>query len=802
MLRNYFLVGLRNIRRQRSYSAINVIGLAVGLACCLLIALFVRDELAYDRFHERADRIHRVVVDGTTPNTPTDYFAVTSRPIGPALVDTYPEVETAVRLVPFNPTIRHEGEYFFDDDVYFTEPAFFDVFTFPLTSGDPATALREPYLAVITEATAQRYFANQSALGETLMLNDTLLVTVSGVAQDAPTASHFTFDILVSYATFDALSPESPEPAWLNLGMYTYVLLRPGVNLDAFAARIADHVQLAYGEVLETIGVTVSLGLEPLTRIYLHSDRSYQVGPTSSATTIYAFLAVALFVLLIACVNYMNLATARSLQRAREVGVRKTLGARRGLLVRQFLGESVLVTAFALLAALIITAVALPLFNSVAGKEMSFLTIVSPPFLLTLLLATIGVGLLAGSYPAMILSGFVPALVLRGDLKASGHSARLRRGLVVFQFAVSVALIVGTVAVIQQLNFVRGQDLGFDRDHLVVLNAQGVPGTQMAQRYETAKREMMLHPGVIQATASASTPGNQPGLQLVQAEGFEEGESRRMHMLIADHDFPETYGIEVVAGRAFSRDFETDAQAALINETAISALGWASPEEALGRWIQFGGPDGLQRPIVGVIRDYHHLSLHQSVEPMAVLMMPGAFNFYTLRVEGPQLSATLDHLRETWSELFPGYPFQYEFVDEAFAQQYLAEARLSRIIGAFAALAILVACLGLFGLAAFTAQQRRREIGVRKVLGASVGQLVAMLSKDFMGLVAVAFLIGAPSAYLVMNQWLEGFAYRVTLGPGLFAAAGLIALLIALTTVSGQALRAATADPIQAIRSE
>jgi putative ABC transport system permease protein len=800
MLKNYFKVALRSLLRQRGYSVINVLGLSVGLACCLLIALFVSEELAYDRFHEHADRIHRVVLDGTASGTPTDHFAVTSRPIGPALVESYPDVEAFARIGPYDPTVRHQGEYVYGDEVYFADPSFFEIFTFPLIEGDPATALREPYTVVLTESTARRYFPDGGALGRTLTLNDQHEVEVTGIARDVPGTSHFSFDMLVSFATHNALVPEPPQGEWLNLGMYTYVLLRPGAEAAAVEAQIADHIHRAWGEVLDQINIRVDLGLEPLTAIYLHSQRKYQIGPTSSAMTVYAFLAIALFVLLIACVNYMNLATARSMQRAREVGVRKTLGASRGLLVRQFLGESVLVALVALVAALVLVAATLPLFNAVAGKELSYLAILSPAFLLTLLVATIAVGLLAGSYPALVLSGFLPALVLKGELRTSRHGAHLRQGLVVFQFAVSVALIVGTVAVIQQLDYVRAQDLGFDREHLVVVDARAIPSAQRAQRHETAKEAMRRHPAVLHAAASSATPGNEPGLTLTQAEGMEEGQFHRFHTLSADHDFVETFGIAMAAGRPFSRSYETDVDGALINEKAVRELGW-TPEEAIGRWVSIGG-GGQQRPVVGVIRDYHHLSLHQQVEPMIIAMMPSMYNRFTVRVDGRQLPQAIEHLGATWAELFPGYPFDYEFVDEAFAQQYQAEARLSRVIGAFAALAILVACLGLFGLAAFTAQQRRREIGVRKVLGASTGHLVALLSKDFLKLVAVAFVIGAPLAYFGMSRWLEGFAYRVTLGPGLFIAAGLIALVIALATVSGQALRAATADPVKAIRSE
>jgi putative ABC transport system permease protein len=800
LLRNYFLIGLRNIRRQRGYAAINIFGLAVGLACCLLIALFVRDELAYDRFHERADRIHRVVIDGTASDTPTDEFAVTSRPIGPALVETYPDIEAFVRLAPYDPTVRHRGEYVYGEKVFFADPSFFEVFSFPLLEGDPATSLRDPYTLVLTESAARRYFPDGDALGQSLTLNDQHEVEVTGIMRDVRPTSHFTFDMLVSFATYDALVPVPAQGEWLNLGIYTYVLLRPGANAAAVEAQIADHVHRVWGEVLDQINIRVALALEPITGIYLHSQRKYQIGPTSSAWTVYAFLAIALFVLLIACVNYMNLATARSLQRAREVGVRKTLGASRSGLVRQFLGESVLVALLALVAALILVAAALPLFNAVAGKELSYFAILAPTFLLTLLAATVVVGLLAGSYPALVLSGFLPALVLKGEFRTSRHGAHLRQGLVVFQFAVSVALIVGTVAVIQQLNYVRSQDLGFDQEHLVVIDARAVPSAQRTQRHETAKEALLRHPGVLHAAASSATPGNEPGLTITQAEGMEEGEIHRFHTLSADHDFVDAFGIAMAAGRPFSRSYETDVDAALINETAAREIGW-TPVEAIGRWVSIGG-GGQERPVVGVIRDYHHLSLHQQVEPMLIAMLPSMYTRFTVRLDGRQLPAAIDHLRETWGELFPGYPFDYAFVDDTFQEQYGGEARLSRIIGAFAGLAILVACLGLFGLAAFTAEQRRREVGVRKVLGASVAHLVGLLSKDFLKLVAIAFALGSPLAYWGMTRWLEGFAYRVTLGPGLFVAAGLIALVIALVTVSGQALRAATADPVKAIRAE
>lgn len=800
MLRNLLLVAFRSLRRQRGFAFINIAGLAAGLACCLLIALLVLDELAYDRFHEQADRVYRVVTDVTAPNTPTDAFAVSSRPMAEALREGYPEVEAAARLVPFDPTIRHEGEYTYDLDVYFAEPSFFEVFTFPLVEGDAGSALAEPYRGVVTEQTARRFFGEASAMGQVLTLNDTLQVTVTGVARDLPSASHLSFDLIVSYATFDVLQPSAPEPDWLALGMYTYLLLRPGTDAAAFAEGIRDHAQNEFGPILEQVGITMAMELEPLPDIYLRSQRKAQIGPTSDIRLVWMFAAIAGFVLLIACVNYMNLATARSVQRAREVGVRKTLGANRLPLLGQFLGESVLTAALALIVALALVAAALPFFNEVAGKALSFWTVLSPGFLFALLSLVLVVGLLAGSYPAAVLSAFQPARVLKGEFRSSKHGGRLRQGLVVFQFAVSVVLMVSTIVVMDQLHYMRSRDLGFQKEHLVTLDAQGVPNAQMTQHFEAVKQELLDLPGVVRASASATTPGGTLPLLLTVAEGMDEGESRRMHYLFADHDFAETYGLHLVAGRLLSRDFETDAaDGALLNETAVASLGWASAEEALGRWVQMGNQ---RRTVVGVIRDYHHYSLRQQVEPMVILMIPPAFNAFTLRLETAELPATLDRLRQTWAGLFPGHPFTYTFVDEAFDQQYQAETRLTRIIGAFAGLAILIACLGLFGLAAFTTAQRRKEIGVRKVLGASVPHIVALLSRRFATLVAVAFLLAVPVAYVALNAFLDDFAYRVSLGPGVFLLAGALALLIALLTVSGLAVRAATADPVRSLRTE
>lgn len=799
MLLNYLRIALRSLRRQRGYAAINVLGLAAGLACCLLIALFVRDELSYDAFHEHADRIVRVAGAFTAPGANTDETARASRPMVATLRERYPEVEALAQMLQTEPTLLVEGERIRGLSGFYADPDFFKVFTFPLAAGDEATALAEPFTAVVTESTARRLFGDTQVIGQTVAMQDTIALRITGVAHDPPRNSHIDFDLLISFATRDALEPPATQGDWLLLDRYAYILLHEGTDGQAFAASVLDLPQVEFGSVLSEYGFTMAMELEPLGDIYLHSKRLAQIGPVSDARRVAVFAAIALFVLLIACVNYMNLATARSLQRAREVGVRKTLGSRRGALVTQFLGESTLTALLALTVALGLVAAALPWFNEIAGKDLGMGALLRPAGVLALLALVAAVGLGAGSYPAVVLSRFVPAQVLKGDFRTSASGARLREGLVVVQFAVSVALIAGTLVVVQQHHFMRDRDLGFERDRLVVVDARAVPARERARRADTIRERMTGLAGVSHLTASGSTPGRQLPLLLTTAEGLPEGDSRRMNFVFADQDFAETYGLRLVAGRFPSRTFETDGEdAALLNVSAVNALGWEA-EEALGRWVAMGGNE---RRVVGVIQDYHHRSLHSPVEPMVVMSMPQGQHQITLRLEPGAMPGVLEDIRREWEALFPGTPFEYAFVDDTFDGQYQTEARMTAIIGTFAGLAILIACLGLFGLAAFMTAQRRREIGVRKVLGASVASVVILLSRSFAALVAIGFLIGAPLAYLALNRFLSDFPYRITLGPTLFITAGLLAFVIALLTVSGQAFRAAHADPVHAIRGE
>lgn len=800
MLRTFFLTSLRSVRRDATVSAINLVGMAVGLACCLIIGLFVLDELRFDRHHDKADRVVRIVADMTAPDTQTDRLARTSRPVADALRDQFPQLERVVRLVEHSPSIRLGDEYLFDHVVFYAEPEAFEIFTLPVIAGDARSALSEPYTAAITRSFAAKIFGHTDVLSETLVLNDSIRTTITAVLQDNPPTSHLQFDLLLAYATFEILHPAPAEAAWLEMNSFTYALLKPGADVEALRSSVRDLAQREYGAVLETVGVRVDLHVERLRRIYLHSDRQAQLGPTSDARLVGLFGLVAIIILLIACINYTNLATARSMQRAREVGVRKALGAGRRSLIIQFLLEATLLTAFAMALALFLVAASIGWFNELAGKSLEMSTLIEPGILTMLVAVVITVGLLAGIYPALVLSRCEAAQVVRGQPDGRIGGAGLRRVLVVVQFAASIILIAATLAAVRQLDYMRSQDLGFDAEDLLVLRARNVPASERIRRFETARDEIRELSGIRSATAAATTPGDVLPLLLTVGEGLDEGDSRRMHYVFADEKYAATYGLRLLAGRLLSPDLESDRrEKAIINESAVAALGWGAPQNAIGRWVHMGT---FRREVVGVIEDYHHFALRQPVEPMVMMVIPSAYSSITARIEPDDLQRTLAELRSLWNAHFPGYPFDYSFVTDAFETQYAVDRRLSVIMSLFAGLAIFIASLGLFGLVAYTTSQRRREIGVRKTMGASVSQIVVLLMRSVVGLVAVAVLVALPVAYFGLRAWLDGFPYPADLGASIFISAGVIVLTIALITVSSLAARAATANPTRALRSE
>ncbi|MEM1094553.1 MAG: ABC transporter permease [Bacteroidota bacterium] len=798
MLHHYLTIARRTLAKRKGYTFINITGLAVGLAGCLLMVLFVQDELSYDRFHTGADQMYRVAFDAQAANAPRDRFAVTSLPIGIELRENYPEVEAVVRMTTTQGRMQVGEQAFFEDDALVAEASFFDVFDFPLVAGDASQALAAPRSVVLSASMAEKLYGSvDQAMGASVQHEDSLF-TVTGVMADWPANSHMQADYLISATTMPIFRVED-DNSWLSVRFFTYLRLKPGTDADAFEAKITGMVEENYRAVLDQIGLQTWLYLQPVPDIYLHSARTAEIGPTSNIAYVYVFSAVALFLLLIACINFMNLSTARSMERAKEVGVRKALGSRRSALVWQFLSESVVLSVLALVLAAVLLVALLPAFNSLSGKTLGLMQLVQPWFVASLIGLTLVVGLLAGAYPALMLSGFEPLAILRGRFRSTRSGARLRQGLVVFQFALSVALIIATGVVYKQLAFMQSQNLGFT-DEQVVLVDSGDNAAALTQQVESVKDEYRRDPAVVALSASVHVPGQDMFAQIVGPEGLAEGETRRAGVIMVDNDYIETYEVDVVAGRDFDDAFETDAaQAIMINEAAVLNFGFGTPEEAIGKLVNTGADE---RTVVGVVGDYHHLSLQQAIEPMILVPSMMGYGMLSLRIRPENLEATLVRLEQTWTQLFPEAPFAYTFLDDAFAEQYTAEQRLMRVFSVFAGLAIVIACLGLFGLAAFTAEQRTKEIGVRKVLGASVGGIVLLLSRQFTVLVLVGFAVAAPLAYFAMNRWLETFPYATSMGVGLFVGAAVLAVLVAFSTVAYQAIRAALIDPVRALRYE
>jgi len=796
MLKNYFKVAFRTLRKQKLYGAINVVGLGLGIACCVLIAAYVWDETRYDRFHDNADRIQRLRVERFAADGSEELTAMASPPMAPAALETFPEIETMVRIRKAGSVFVQHGETrLYESGAIWADSTFFEVFDgFRLLRGNPATALAEPYTVVLTASTVQRYFGDADPMGATIEF-DGLDLTVSGVVADPPPTSHFSFDFIGSFAT--QISERSPSAFsnWWNLGYYTYLLLHPEADADALAADIHELPRLYIPDQEDDSGYRQFLYLQPLTAIHLTSHFAGEFETNGRMAYVWAFGAIALFILLLAVINFMNLATARAAERAGEVGMRKTLGAGRGQLAFQFLGESVLYALAALVVALALIQLAVPLFNTLAGKAVA---VSYASWLLPGLVAfALVVGLLAGSYPAFVLSGFEPVAVLKGQRTPKGHGARLRKGLVVFQFAVSIVLVVGALVVGQQLRYMQSQNLGFDKERLVAVSFEGAESVESSLG---AFRDALVEtPAIRSVTFSNAVPGRPMPTNVIAREPGMTEAGQTFIVLPIEYDFVETYGLELTAGRSFD-PARVDTSSFILNETALRRLGFASPQEALG--VELTRQFGDTRTVVGVVEDFHIAGLQEPIRPVVLYLRPAWCDYATLNVRTEDLPAALAGLQTAWNRFAPDRPLDYFFLDQDFAGQYEAEQRVASVVRLFTGLALVIACLGLLGLVAFTTQQRTKEIGVRKVLGASVGSVVALLSKDFVKLVLAGFVLAAPFAWFAMERWLDGFAYRTDLGPGVFVLAGGLALTVALLTVSAHALRAATTDPVKALRYE
>jgi len=772
------------------------------MTCCILILLYVRDELRYDRFHDNAEQIYRLTLNTDKSDQPTN--ANTSFGQGPALAAEFPEVQGIVRFRKMGwgekRVFAHNDNRFYEERFFYADKNVFEVFSFPFLRGNPQTALAEPFSLVITEAMSQKYFGHDHPLGETISLdpyNDGEFADykITGVLKNLPHYSHIKFDFLASFASQKDLDGMTGRRGWGLEAAFTYVLLKPSASAASVQAKLPAFLEKHVGK-----EHWYSLRLQPLTDIRLRSNLRAELEPNGDIAYVYIFSAIAAFILLIACINFMNLATAQSAQRAKEVGMRKVVGALRAELIKQFLIESICLSLFALAIAFILIEASLPLLNSIVGKQIEIDYANNLPFVAMMIGLALLTGVVAGSYPAFFLSASRPIDSLTGKT-GSGRKAAviLRKGLVIFQFAISVILVVCTTVVYYQMQYIRNKNLGFDREVVVIAPLND----QIRNSYRSAKHALLQHSNLLAMTVTEQVPAKAGSGSGYTVEGLNEPQG--LTRFFVDHDFLKTYGIDVIAGRDFDEQFPTDAVGAfLVNEAFVRMAQWKSATEALGRSITMShAGQAYPGKIVGVVKDFNIFSFRETVWPLVINIMPmDKLNFISFRISRQDVMETLEHLGSVWSKFAPSYPLDYYFLDDDFARLHQADQQLGRVFQAFAWLAIGIACLGLFGLAAFTAERRTKEIGVRKVLGATVANVVTLLSKDFVKLVLLANLIAWPLAWFAMNKWLQSFAFRVEMEWWVFALAGGLALLIALLTVSTQAIKAALANPVEALRYE
>ncbi len=794
MIRNYIKIAFRNLWRHKSFSLINIIGLAVGMTACFLIFMYVRFELSYDKFNQNFDSVYRLNTDIKSP-TEVLHWNSASAPMGPALQQDFPEVKANARLFGAGFLVEYQNQRFQENNIQITDPDIFKIFTFPFVAGDPETALKAPFSIVLTETTAKKYFGSGEALGKSLRLDGKTPVKVTGVVKDVPLNSHFTFDMLMSASTMEPMKLINMKE-WGNFSNNTYLLLAKGYNPASLQAKLPGFLRKHISEDQRRRGYNYDLFIEPLKEIYMDSFRGAPVN--GSQSNVYIFSIVAVFILLIACINFVNLTTARASERAKEVGIRKVVGAINQQLTAQFLGESIIICLISFVVSAALSVVMLPLFNTLAGKIISH-NIFSHGYIFILFAISVIIGCMAGFYPALVLTNFSILSVLKGKFTNSVKGIFLRKGLVVVQFTISIVLIVGTIIVYNQLNYMRNQSLGFQQDQMLVLNTGG--DSAVIKNMESIKNEFRGVQGVMSVSGSGTTFGNGNGVAYSEIQSVTgKMQPMNMNLIEVDFDFISQYGIKIVAGRAFNREFATDTtQAIVLNQAAVKELGYANANDAIGKQFTQWGRKGK---IIGVAQDFHFVSLQQNIKPLNFRLNPGNTSVFTLKLKGGNIHATLAAIESKWKSLVPQRPFSYFFLDDNFNKQYQTEDRFGKLFMYFAVLAIMISCLGLLGLASYSTLQRTREIGIRKVLGASVPGIVGMLSKEFILLVLIAAVIAFPLAWLGMHSWLKDFAYRINIGWWVFAVAGVLSMFIALTTVSYQALKAALANPVKSLRSE
>ena len=801
MIKNYFKTAYRSLLKNKGFTILNVAGLSVGLATCLLIVFYVVDELGYDKYNAKADRIYRISED-VRLNGNAQFAATTEEPLLDALKGNFPEIENGTRLIDANGLFISPTKFYMkignasiqEKKIVYSESSLFDVFTLPMIAGSPTTALSDPHSAVITENMALKYFNKTDVVGQTLTINDTSNYKITGVIKNIPAQSHFNYDFFLSFSSL----PESKQHGWGYSGMHNYLLLKPGANVKNLEAGIQKIViKNSFSPTAWTTGGNyLRVVLMPLLDIHLKSDATYELQKNGSMQYVYIFSVIAIFILLIACVNFMNLSTARSSNRAREVGVRKVLGSSRGYLMAQFLTESTLVTLVSTIIAVILAIALLPLFNQMAGKELA-ITVQSMVWLLpSLLILVLIIGFLAGSYPAFFLSAFQPIDVLKGKIANGFKGGFLRSFLVVFQFSISIFLIIGTLVIYNQLNYIHSKSLGFDRSQVLVIKNTNVLGNQA----DILKQEIRQLSGVVNTTMSSYTPTGDERLKtgLFPDQTIDIKKDVLSEFWTVDEDYLKTMGIKLIAGRNFSKQMATDTAAIIVNEAFVQRFGQKDP---LNKTVYRDSYGVQPYHIVGVVKDFHFESLRDKISPL-VLIYAKDNGALSVRIHTANMAALLSQMQNKWKDLSPNQQFSYSFMDQDFDATYRSEQRVGTIFISFSTLAIVIACLGLFGLAAYAAEQRNKEIGIRKVLGASISGIVRMLSMDFIKLVFISIVVATPIAWFAMNKWLQDFAYRINIQWYILAIAGVTAIFIAFVTISFQSIKAALANPVKSLRSE
>lgn len=791
---NYLKITLRKIKRQKGYSFINIAGLSVGIACCVFILLFVTFELSFDRFHKNSDRIY--IVGQANKSEKGLSKTVGNFPLmAPTLKDRFSQVEAAGRYNEgWITQVSYQDKVFKEQGLWDADPGVFQVLTIPFVKGDPKTALSQPYTAVITEKYALKYFGDADPLGKLLMIGDKEY-EITGITKNPPENTIFYHKIIKSWKTVEN---EEHWSGW-SPGMAAtmcLVKLRAGADPMEFEKQISGLPHEYCGEELEKMGTTLTNFTLPMTELHLVTFKGGEKKASSSLIYVYIFSAVGILILLIACMNYMNLATARSATRAAEVGMRKVVGAHKKQLVRQFLGESMLLAFLALLFAGGIVSIFLPMFNQLTQMSLTSQDVLQPKIILGMLILWLVTGLGAGTYPALVLSAFRPIAILRGKFLTGRRGKKMRRVLVLGQFTISIALVISTLFIFQQILFMKKQPLGFDKEQKLVISLRD--WRMITENYTAVKEEFLQHSNILNITAASGVPGSMINRTYVFPFGEQEAKGAAFRSLRCDHDFIKVYGVKLVAGRFFNPALKTDTyQAFVINESGVKAFGWASPEEALGKKLW---DDAI--PIIGVVKDFHWWGLQRDIEPLIMRVVPDLFRSITLTVNTSNLDGTLEFLQAKFNRLFPGDVFEYFFVDSNFNLQYRSEERTGRIFRIFTFLGIFIACLGLLGLASFITEQRTKEIGIRKILGARTATIFTLLSREFVLWILAANILAWPIAYFAVHKWLQGFAYRTQLSFWLFLMAAVITLGIALATVAYQALRAANTDPVNSLRYE